>query len=324
MKCLQETRVGRTVNNLRKHDGVVGHRATALVAKWKTEVENANSIVKDERFYADDTENQQPDTRKNYSNSQENCEHLTPSVSPDQTVNKSLQVSCSTDGNDSKSDCSGRSKISENFDVKMFESLQSSSSISRSSAKRESGNSVSNECYRKRTKNSKREDCGKANDRKRRRESDLIDIDCTMGTSFAEALGMLDVLSTSKVKRLSNDESSSSSIASTSSKHTKIGIRSPIDETPILLTKRPQRLELPLDISVETLSTVTETETLQRTFRQPKKQNSQLTDEVTTNIISRTTKTKVFSGNNAGLKVKKVPALFEMCIKILQDNIDCE
>lgn len=300
VKCLQETRVVRTVNNLRKYEGEVGNKATELVAKWKREIVVANadsSNGKDKRLYPSDTENVKPGTRNNNISSQRNDAHSTPnSDSRDQTVDKILTVSCSP-SDSSKSSCSGR-KSSTNCDGKMFESNQSSSSLSRSSAKRKGDNSVRSECDRKRAKKSKR-------------ESDVIDIDCTMGASFADALGMLDVLSTSKAKKLSNDKSSI------------IGIRSSIDDTPILLTKRPQGLQLPLDIAVDILpsSTATEAETLQRgAFRQPK----QLTDDVTTNIISRTTKTKVFSGNNVGTKCKKVPSLFETCIKILQENIDCE
>lgn len=312
MKCLQETRVGRTVNNLRKHDGIVGHKASVLVAKWKRQVvvENADSSDKYERLYEKGTENVEPGTRNNYTESQENCTHSTPN-----SDSRDLTASCSTDSNTSKFSCSGK-QSSENCDEKMFESQQSSSSISRSVDARESGSSAWSEYSNKKTQNSKREDCGKTNERKRRRESDLIDIDCTMGASFADALGMLDMLSTSKAKKLLSDKFSFYSKASTSSKHKTIGTRSPFDKTPILLTKRPQLLELPLDIAVEP-------EKPQLAFRQPKKRTTQLTDEVTTNIISRTAKTKVFSGNKVGFKCK-VPTLFEMCIKILQENVDCE
>lgn len=337
MKYLRATRVGRTVNNLKKHDGIVGQTATELVAKWKREVEavNAESNDKNERQHKNDTENIEPSTRNICTVSQENGTSSTPSDSRDQTVNKSSPVSYSTDNSiTSKSICSGKSpqekcsqlgkKSSKNCDEKTSKLHRSHSSISRSSAKGESDSSVWSDCSVI-TNNSKRKDCGKTSDRKRERESNLIDIDCTMGTSFGEALGMLDVPSTSKVKRLHIDKSSLLSKASISSRHAKFGLCSPLDETPILLTKRPQLQPPPLDIDVEILSPSTVTETLECAFRnsKPRKQTTQLTDDVTTNIISRTAKTKVFSGNKIGSKCK-VPTLFELCIRLLQDNIDCE
>lgn len=304
-KYLQETKVGRTVNDLRKHDGVVGRAATALITKWKGEVE-AKSVEPSDKskrmLYIDDTENIEPVIRNEYTDSKENGTSGTPNRdSLDETVNKSLPVSCSTDNSSNKSSCSiksekekssqsGLGKGSKNCDA-------SSSSISGTSAKREGDSSLSSDYYRVKTKNLKRKVCGKSNDKKRRRESDTIDIDSTTGTSFAEALGMLNVAS--KARKIPNDKSSLSRKASTSSEHK---ICSPFDKTP---------------------STVTEPDKVQSAFRQPQKQTTQLADEVTTNIISRTSKTKVFSGSKAGLKCK-VPTLFEMSIRILQDNIDCE
>lgn len=326
MKYLRATGVGRTVNNLTKHDGVVGQAATALVAKWKREV---GSSDQDERRHTNDNENIEPSTRNNYTDSQGNGTSSTPrSDSRDQTVHNSQPVSWSTENTiTSKSSCSVKSpqencsqwgkESSKNCDEEMSKSHRSHSFTSRSSAH----SSVWSDYCTEKTKNSKRKDCGKTNHRKRRH----IDIDSTMGTSFAEALGMLDVPSTSKVKKLPNDRSSLISKTAISSRHTKFGICSPLDETPILLTKRPQLEHPTLDISLDlSPSTVTEAWTLEPALRtsKPRQQTIQLTDEVTTNIISRTSKTKVFSGNK-GSKCK-VPTLFELCIHLLQDNVDCE
>lgn len=288
---------------MRKHDGIIGHEATALVAKWKRKVEAANvqSWDKDERL--DDTE---LGTRNNYTDSQENGTSSTPnSNSRDQTVNKSLAVSRSTDS--SQSSFSG--KRTENCDENISKSQRSRSSVPSD--------------YKETTLSSKRIDCGKTSDKKRRRESDIFDIDSKMSTSFAEALKTLDVLSTSKVKKLPK---SSLYKASTPNECTKSGLCSPFDETPILLRKRPQ-LEPPLHIADEILSrsTITEPMIVEGTIRQPQTQTIQLTDEevVSYSIVSRTSKTKVFSGNKAGSKCE-VPTLFEMCIQILKDNIDCK
>lgn len=332
VKYLQETRIGRTVNNLREYNGVVGDAATALVTKWKrkVEVDSVESSGRDERLHSDDTENVEPFTRKNYTVSHENSTNSTPnsdSHSQDLTVNKNLPISGSTDSTSGKSQekpIQLEYKISKNCDEKMSKSHRSSSSISRSTDQWNRESSVRSD-YRDKTKDLKRKECGKTNGKKERRESVLIDIDSTMGTSFGEALGMLDMPLTSKAKKLRNS-SSSSSKTSISSEQKRSGISSPSDEIPMLLIKRP-KLEPLLDISVEALlpCTITQPKTLEHASRQTRKATTQLTDQETINYCtsSRKTKTKVFSGNKAESHCK-VPTLFEMSMHILQSNIDCE
>lgn len=68
MEHLQETKIGRTVNGLRKLDGEVGYAAKALVTKWKTMVaaeepedensdQNGNGCDEDQEDEPDEPEN---------------------------------------------------------------------------------------------------------------------------------------------------------------------------------------------------------------------------------------------------------------------------
>lgn len=320
-KYLQKTRVGRTVNSLRKHDGKVGHTASALVAKWKRKVEADISVSSGEReqLLTDDTENIEPSIMNNFSDGEKNDKNL-PSNN-DSVINSPESSSRRTSDlkkSQEKSDLSEK-KSSKNSGEGSSRS-HSSSSSSKSTDKREDDGTKSNHSREERKK-TKRRECEKRNDK---HGSDLIDIDYTMGTSFDEALGMLDMPSTSKARKLTTDKPSTSNASLCS----RPGKRSLSDETPILLTKRP-RLEPPLDIAVEMLppSTINHSEVMRphSAFRQPQRQTTQMSDAETISYstTSRSTKTKVFSGNRAESKCKVV-TLFELCIRILQDNIDRE
>ncbi|KAG4074118.1 hypothetical protein HA402_014323 [Bradysia odoriphaga] len=312
VKYLRETRVGRTVNNLRSHDGKVGLEAAALVAKWKKEVESdiTESGGEHERRDTNDTNNVEPSVMNKVTGSQKT--NGTPN---------SDSFGYPFDNNSSKSSRSEKSQeessrlgreSGKKCDETRSESRNSSSSVSNSKDMRENGNTESSHRRDKRKHSKQRQQtngkCG----------SDFIDIDYTMGTSFAEALGMLDMPSTSKARRRTTDKTSNASPS-------RLGKRSSFDETPILLTKRP-RLDPPQNIAAELLSpnasTYTEVTTRECASRQTRKQTTQMTDEETIShsITSRTVKTKVFSGNKADKC--KVTSLFEMCIRILQDNID--
>lgn len=306
-KHLQATKVGRTVNILRKCDGEVGRAATALIAKWKTEVENSKSSGEHELPRGIGTENIEPctDSQQNSINVTSNSDSVSPS-------DNGKSKSSGSEEPQGKSISRSERKSSKNCENKRPTTSDCSSTLSRKSSNRREGDKTSD---KPRTKH----------------ESDLIDIDCTMGTSFAEALRMLDMPSTStKAKKLHAGKHSTCNV-SPSSKHTKSS-KSSSNDTPILLTKRP-RLEPPLNIVDELLTSSSainkfDTTTLEcASFAQPPRkqtQTQQMNDEATIiscSIKSRTSKTKVFSGDKAGSKCK-VPTLFEMSIRIVEDNID--
>ncbi|XP_037051698.1 transcription elongation factor B polypeptide 3-like [Bradysia coprophila] len=312
VKYLQETRVGSTVNNLRKHDGKVGLAAAALVAKWKKEVDSKSS-GEHERRHTNDTKNVEPSAVLN---------KVTDSQETNGTPN-SDSVNYPSDSRSSRSEKSQEesNRLERKSGKKCDEtrSCTSTSSVSNSKDMRENGSTESSHRRDKR-KHSKQRECEETNGKKRKCGPDLIDIDYTMGTSFAEALGMLDMPSTSKARKLLTNKTSPSNTSPS-----RLGKRSSFDETPILLKNRP-RLDPPQDIAAELLlpntSSATEVITREYVSRQPRKQTIQMTDEETIShsITSRTVKTKVFSGNKADKS--KVTTLFEMCIRILQDNID--
>ncbi|KAJ6646830.1 Transcription elongation factor B polypeptide 3, partial [Pseudolycoriella hygida] len=293
VKYLEETKVGRTVNNLRKHDGEVGFAATELVAKWKIEV--AKSSGDQKQLPTDDTENVEPSV------STPNSDIFTCA---------SYSKSCRSERSQEKSSQLGK----KNSDEVMSKSHDSRRPTSTSNYKRESG---SHHRDRERRKSSQQRQCEQTNDEKNECGSHLIDIDSTMGASFGETLRMLDMPSTSKPKK----------IPTTPGERRNSSKCFYFDETPMLLKKRP-RLEPSMDIAAELLSpasnaTNSEASTLECTFREPVKQTTQMTAKETIdyNVTSRTTKTKVFSGNKADSKCK-IASLFEMCMYILQDNID--
>ncbi|RZC34468.1 transcription elongation factor B polypeptide 3 [Asbolus verrucosus] len=135
-------------------------------------------------------------------------------------------------------------------------------------------------------------------------------IDSGSGASFAEALGMCEPSSSRKKKPPSSEKKEKSSSSTKT------------EESVPKLLKEPT-LE-PIDINLSSLlPTITPNYrplgNLISSEPQPKKSLSDY--EALSNIItSKNQRTKVYSGNKMGCG--KVPSLFELCIRILQDNID--
>uniref|UniRef100_A0A336KP71 CSON013174 protein n=1 Tax=Culicoides sonorensis TaxID=179676 RepID=A0A336KP71_CULSO len=185
--------------------------------------------------------------------------------------------------------------------------------------------------------------------KKRKRDSNEIVIDSTMGASFADALGFLDKPSSSKVKKLLNErpstsaaqsstenksssKKSSSGNTSSSTSNNNISNRNLMKE-PELLMKRPKLDPLPDIVAEIQPSTITISNNykpmpLNQTvmdcvFNQSSKPTKLMTDEeaLTYSISSNKSRTKVYSGVKTGSR-GKVDSLFNMCIHVLQDHID--
>lgn len=195
--------------------------------------------------------------------------------------------------------------------------------------------------------------------KKRKRDTSEIVIDSTMGASFADALGMLDMpsssaSSSSKSRKHLSERPSTSAAPSTSSNVASTSTKKPSYSTnsssnnftsttptkklmaePELLMKRFKLEPLP-DIVADipaptfTISNNYKPMPLNQTvmdcvFNQSSKPMRQMTEEeaLTISISSNKSRTKVFSGAKTGVK-GKVESLFELCIRLLQEHIDCE
>ncbi|XP_063707022.1 transcription elongation factor B polypeptide 3 isoform X2 [Culicoides brevitarsis] len=182
--------------------------------------------------------------------------------------------------------------------------------------------------------------------KKRKRENNEFQIDSTMGASFADALGMLDMPSSSKTaKKLEKastsapQPTSSSKKSSSHSSSSSASVPAPVSTKKLMaepeaLSKRP-RLEPLLDIVADipaptfTISNNYKPMPLNQTVmdcvfsQQSAKPTKQMTDEeaLTYSIMSNKSRTKVFSGNKANAR-GKVDTLFDLCIRVLQDHID--
>ncbi|XP_030756800.1 transcription elongation factor B polypeptide 3 isoform X1 [Sitophilus oryzae] len=216
------------------------------------------------------------------------------------------------------------------------ESKDSSSERSKSKDKKEKDNADN-----KKDKNVKKESGGSTSNNKNNKlkpqqksaVKSINGIDSESGASFADVLGMLEP-SMYKSKKKSNDtlvvqekvktkedksqklEKQNKSSTSSSSSSSSV----PIPEE-LSLLKEPN-LE-PLDINISSLlPSITPNNYRPVSFpidTQPKKFLSQ--DEALNHVISaKHQRTKVYSGNKVGCG--KVPSLFDMCTRILQDNID--
>ncbi|CAK9816426.1 Transcription elongation factor B polypeptide 3 [Anthophora quadrimaculata] len=152
-------------------------------------------------------------------------------------------------------------------------------------------------------------------------------IDCHSGASFAEALGMCTIAQPSK-KRINNSPNTSSAKvikieqSSTSSKKTTVKTESTSDtlqtlQTPSLLTSNV-KLE---PLSVDLASTLPEISPNYKPLPYINPIHRKEEDKALTDVIYvKNQRTKVYSGNKSSYTT--VPTLFEMCIRVLIENID--
>ncbi|KYM84317.1 Transcription elongation factor B polypeptide 3 [Atta colombica] len=155
-------------------------------------------------------------------------------------------------------------------------------------------------------------------------------IDCNSGASFAEALGMCSMPQLSK-KRQSNSSNSSNTNPSKSS---KIELMSPVSNKKLPAVKiesecddnpNPPSLLAPNvklePLNVDLASTLPEIspnyKPLPYINPMQRKEEIKSVDDI---IYIKNQRTKVYSGNKVGYT--SVPTLYEMCIRVLIENID--
>lgn len=447
MEHLQETGVGRTVNNLRKYDGEVGYASKALVSKWKTMVatEEAENDSHDEegggreqmqeeshedndddeqdeeegenQLQIDETENIDPivessddyqerhgsntDSAKSHENHhrKSSSKHASEKKHKAEKKNSHKDRDRTSSPGTQKESSSRKERDSSREHKRHKEEKKSKSSETKSLTKHHSSSSSKDSNHKSDSHSSKKSSKSDPSDespkeerrkkheskkesrshesskksskkdkdkddkdgKKRKRETNEFTIDSTMGASFADALGMLDMpsssSSTKNKKHLSERPSTSTSqVPSTSSSTASTGnstTKKPSYSTtsssnnshitptkklmaePELLTKRPKLEPLPeivADIPAPTftISNNYKPMPLNQTvmdcvFNQSSKPMRQMTEEeqLIHSISSNKSRTKVFSGAKSGAKAK-VETLFDLCIRILQEHIDCE
>ncbi|XP_076162465.1 transcription elongation factor elongin A [Ptiloglossa arizonensis] len=150
-------------------------------------------------------------------------------------------------------------------------------------------------------------------------------IDCNSGASFAEALGMCTMTQPSR-KRSSNSSNSSSA------KLIKPEQSTPNNKKPLLKTEptssdplQPPSLlssNIKLEpLSVDLASTLPEISPNYKPLPYINPMNRKEEDKALTDVIYvKNQRTKVYSGNKSGYT--SVPTLFEMCTRVLIENID--
>lgn len=177
------------------------------------------------------------------------------------------------------------------------------------------------------------------------------EMDGSQGMGFAEALALFDMPTTSKkkdtqladkiVKTKSSSSRNSKKIekkpSTSSSEDTKKSLKSltKLTETPKILTQKP-KLEplpdivndLPSDVSIPDYRPMPLTSAVkdyinnvQGSSYNNRPQQIQKTDVelLTESFSSKANRTKVYSGNRT---LKNLPSLFDLCIRLLQENID--
>lgn len=167
-------------------------------------------------------------------------------------------------------------------------------------------------------------------------------MDGSQGIGFAEAMALFDMPSTSKKSHLLADKitkvSKSSSIKSPEKfakpEEPKKSIKT-LTAPPKLLTQKPKLDPLP-DIVNDLPSDVTipdyrplplssavkdyiNTSVLGNQYLRPQPKSQSDAELLTESFSSKANRTRVFSGNRVQ---KTIPTLFEMCIRVLQENID--
>ncbi|XP_011502248.1 PREDICTED: transcription elongation factor B polypeptide 3 [Ceratosolen solmsi marchali] len=174
-------------------------------------------------------------------------------------------------------------------------------------------------------------------EKKKTKKSGYGGIDCNSGTSFADALGMCTMLPPSKKKKesISLNLSKSSKIDQPSAQSSPV---IPSSSKCVLhkVKSEPDSPEsLPLlssNVKLEPLSRIDEEVDLASTLPEPSPhykplphlnhaQRRQDEDNMLSQVIyAKNQRTKVYSGNKIGYT--NVPSLYEMCIRVLIENID--
>nr|CAG4652105.1 EOG090X0BTZ [Triops cancriformis] len=314
---LQATGIGRNINSIRKTEGQVGEKARALVHKWKAIV-----AAEDQSSEGEHAEERDDEDETNHSLSQSNSQLQPPeaafkNVSPKNHSDKTANLASRSTNSVQDKSVSKESKDKE----KHRKSSSESKSKDRHQHHHESSSSKQSPSSRHSSKS------------KRRKEGDVSEEDSDSGVtnesgaSFAQALGGLDTVVHSKKphkEKKKEDKHKGKEKAEKQSVPT-----SQIDQS---LKRKLDPLDLDLSsLSVPSSSSTSSLPVLTTNYRPlprpmdcvssslKKRVND---EEALAKVMSQKgARTKVYSGvKSSGLTF--VPTLFDLCMRILQDNID--
>ncbi|XP_059610167.1 transcription elongation factor B polypeptide 3 [Phlebotomus argentipes] len=335
---LQETGIGKTVNNLRKEEGEVKVAARALVAKWKAMVAQAE---------LDSAAN---DDRESHRDSNSDHEPEPPAVEREEA---SAQVE-----EKEKSESGKKKEHHKSHKKSSHHRSHSHKSDHREHKREERHKDRSKEKVREHRHSSKKDAPEKPRKVKPAQSGDSDDsIDNSKGASFADVLSMIPDVPSRKSgqKRHKPTETPVKSTATTSTGDTeesspkrkksevKVAVVRPL--APPEMLKSPEKLA-PLDPEIIKgdnieLPQITMPQisnnyrpmplnpaVMECVFPSSSKQKApaatfHMTDEeaMGTSMQSKNQRTKVYSGVKTGA-VMNVPTLHELCIRVLQRNID--
>lgn len=378
---LQSTGIGKTVNNLRKYNGVVGEEAKMLVNKWKNMVATtATDSESDERITEEDVQLMPTICeQKSREKSDQATKHDSRSKHEHRSHDNNRKAECieqdklnhrdekqpkhsskhhrakdddhhnmnSTDKNhrhtNKHKEHKSHSTTTEPSHSSKHKKRSRDAEHSQSSKKQKLDTSTST------THTSQESSSKKSSKTKTKSSDDGIEIDYSMGTSFADALGMLEMPSSSSS---TSSKANPSSISSTkpSSRHlsqstsskckkpypdTASSYMSQASSTPALLQQKPQKLPPLEDLSTELLAPSAAETTISNDYR-PMPVNAMVmdylykaapiptatptpkqttymneADALCASTTSKNIRTKVYSGIKTGA-TQVVPSLFDV------------
>lgn len=280
------------------------------------------------------------DTKKSTDSKHHKSQHSRSSHGDHSSKRKHEEFSNESKENDASQK---KPKIEDSQDIKKESSSSSKSNSSRSSNHHtKTTSSKSKESSSSSSSKNKEEKPAK---KKVQPEAPEEEMDGSQGMGFAEALALFDMPTTSKKKdfqladKIVKVKSSSSGLekksSTSSSEESKKSLKS-LTAPPKLLTQKP-KLEplpdivndLPSDVSIPDYRPMPLSSAVKDYInshvhgtpynnRPPQNQKTD-TQLLTESFSSKANRTKVYSGNRTQ---KSVPSMFEMCIRVLQENID--
>lgn len=383
---LQSTGIGKTVNNLRKYNGVVGEEAKMLVNKWKNMVATtATDSESDDRITEDDVHLMpticeqksreksasatKTDSRSKHEHRSHDSNRKVDCIDQDklnhrdekQSKHSSKHHRSKDDDhhNTNSTDKSHRHTDKHNAHKSHPAATEPSHSSKHKKRSRDAEHSQNSSKKQKldtstsTTHTSQDSSSKKSSKTKTKPSDDGIEIDYSMGTSFADALGMLEPMPSSSSSSTSS-KANSSGISSTkpSTRHlsqptsskskktypdTSSTYMSQASSTPALLQHKPQKLPPLEDLSHELLAPTAAETTISNDYRPmpvnamvmdylykpaaialPMPTPKQTTymneaDALCASTTSKNIRTKVYSGVKTGA-TQVVPSLFDVSI----------
>lgn len=239
-------------------------------------------------------------------------------------------------------DMNGHGKQKKSSDEsKTSKSSSSSSSSKHKKSSEESNHKSKDEKKRKSSSSEKKEkessssssnttSSGNSSGVKKKKVAVDDGIDCESGTSFEDALMMHSPSVKVSSSSSSSSRKSSSYVATKSSivvqkSTSRIGLESAAPSIAFPIAPLPEKLETQ-DISIATMlpSITTNYKPMGNTFREldlnSKAKKVQDDEALSRLMYAKNQRTKVYSGNKVAFS--KMPTLFELCTRVLQDNIE--